>query len=60
MNKETYGLADNQSLMVMLSKVFKLPDQKLGEFAAECKKLTDEDMAWFRERFTAEFGVVVG
>lgn len=34
----------------------KMPTETVGGFGAEIKKLTQEDRAWFADRFAKEYG----
>ena len=48
-------MAEEMTLLVALKKhIGYSPGQGFGEFAAECKALTDADKAWFKDRFKVE------
>jgi hypothetical protein len=51
-------MPEEMTLLVALKKhIGYSPGQGFGEFAAECKALTDEDKAWFKDRFKVEMDI---
>ncbi len=49
-------MAQAISLTKALLQHCKLESETTADFAAQLKTLTDADKAWFRDRFTVEYG----
>lgn len=43
----------------MLHVGMRMPDESVGAFAQQLKKLTDADRKWFIDRFAIEHGIII-